>query len=221
MRRVGLDVQNQTRPFGGSDHVSFQHQKVPALHFFTGVHEDYHRPSDTADKINSDAAVRVLNLMEALIEKLWVDPQPLEFMLDSLSVEGSNQSFHGEGGGAYLGVMPDYASMQGRDGCEVSSVMPGSPAQKAGLQGGDVIVQWNDQPVDNVYDLSRLLHRGKPGDEVTLKVRRHDDNGEEDTDVRRAASDLPNSDERGSSPQADSDGMIRLQVTLGQRRRPM
>ena len=221
--RVGLDVQTQTKPFGGSDHVSFQHQGVPSLHFFTGVHEDYHRPSDTAEKVNHRGAVRVLNLIEALIEQLWVAPDPVQFVSDSLSDDKSGGAFHGEGGGAYLGVMPDYMSMHGRDGCVVSSVLPGSPAQAGGLRGDDVIVRWDDQPVANVYDLSRMLHRSKPGDEITLEVyRRQDDaSGEVDSDKPTADESPDRGDDPATRLSEDDGPLIRLTITLGERRRPV
>ena len=211
--RVGLAVKNQAEPFGGSDHVAFHHRRIPALHFFTGAHEDYHRPSDTADKVNRQGAVRVVNLIDAVLEPLWTGRDRVNFQSDSLSGSDVVDTAHASGGGgAYLGVMPDYVSLDGQDGCALASVIPGSPAQKAGLLTDDVIVTWDGQPVRGVHGLSRMLRDSRPGQQVTLKVFRRT----EPTDQQPGdAESDPSSDDPAVRP------LVEVTVELGQRRRPV
>lgn len=168
---IGLDVDIQTKPFGGSDHTMFLHHQIPAVHFFTGAHEDYHRPSDTADKINSQSAVKILALIENLLNRICTDQALIAFNPESLGSPASRLDPK-QGGGAYLGVMPDYASLEGDQGCALSIVISNSPAQTAGVRDTDVIVGWNQKPIGNVYDLTNALRQGQPGQRVRLKLLR-------------------------------------------------
>ncbi len=158
---------------GASDHQHFYLKQVPVLHFFTGVHGDYHRPSDTADKINAAGGAAVVQLIDSLVDELANEPVRLAFAEDE-SIAGGATMFgaHAGGGGARLGVMPDYASMDATDGCAVQTVIPNSPAKAAGLADGDVITHWNGQPIANVRELTAVLGGGEPGQQVTLTVRR-------------------------------------------------
>jgi len=170
-RGSGLDLQMDVQSFGGSDHMSFLTHEVPALHFFTGSHSDYHRTSDTADKINAMGALKVMGLVGTLLEDLRTQPQRLAFQHTPGSSLFAAGQAHG-GGGAFLGVVPDYASMDGDQGCALAGVVPGSPAKAAGLRADDVIVRWNDKPVANVRSLSARLGESQPGDEIVVQVQR-------------------------------------------------
>ena len=158
---------------GASDHQHFYLKEVPVLHFFTGVHGDYHRPSDTADKINAAGGALVVQLIDSLVDELADEPVRLVFTEDE-SIAGGATMFgaHAAGGGARLGILPDYASIDATDGCAVQAVIPNSPAKAAGLLDGDVLTHWNGQPIANVRELTAVLGGAEPGQQVTLTVRR-------------------------------------------------
>ena len=171
-RRIGLRLKFDGSAMGASDHTSFYTRKIPALHFFTGVHTDYHNPTDTADKINGAGAAMVLQLIDSLIEDLAGRPQSPAFVADRSASRPTGAVTSDPGGGARLGVMPDYATMHGDRGCGVQAVSPAGPAADAGLQAGDVIIRWNDRVVGNVYDLQEALNDSDPGQTVQLRLRR-------------------------------------------------
>lgn len=165
----GLKLQmDDKRIPGASDHLIFQMQRIPAVAFFTGVHADYHKPSDTAEKINAPGAVRVIGVVEALVRLLWTQPTPPAFTGQAMS----GHALAGAGHGSFLGVVPDYQSLHGSEGVLLSGAVPGSPAEQAGLQQGDRIVRWNDRRIENIYTLTEVIAASKPGDTVKLGVKR-------------------------------------------------
>ena len=167
----GLKLQmDDKRIPGASDHLIFQMQRIPAAAFFTGVHADYHKPSDTAEKINAPGAVRVLGVVEGLIRLLWTQPTPPAFTGQAMSGHAMASAGHG----AFLGIVPDYQSLHGSEGVLLSGAVPGSPAEQAGLQQGDRIVRWNERRIENIYTLTEVLAASKPGDTVKLGVKRED-----------------------------------------------
>jgi len=151
---------------GPSDHANFYVKDIPVLHFFTGVHGDYHRPSDTADKVNAKGGVRVVQLLARLTDWLLTAEQPPAFQKTKAAPS------RGGGSGAYLGIMPDYSD---GEGLGVTDVMSDGPADEAGLKPGDVITQWDETPIKNIYDLTDALRKSKPGDEVKLQVQRENE----------------------------------------------
>jgi len=159
--------------FGPSDHMSFAMKKVPVLFFFTGLHADYHRPTDTADKINFPGIVQVVDLTAEVIDGLLAmpgKPQYVEANDGPLRIPGGE----GPTRRVTLGVIPNYAEEdQSASGVRISGTMPDSPASRAGLKAGDVIVGWDGQKVDTLYDLSDLLAKSKAGQTVKLKYLRN------------------------------------------------
>jgi len=153
-----------------SDHTSFATKHIPVLFFFSGLHSDYHKPSDTWDKINSAAAVRLLDLVENVSEKIASAPERPVFMTVVEDKPSTSGSTGGSGYGAYFGSIPDFGQIE--NGVKFSDVKPGSPAAKAGLKGGDVLVQFGDRPIKNLYDFTDALRRSKVGDVVEVKVLR-------------------------------------------------
>jgi hypothetical protein len=153
-----------------SDHTSFVTKHIPVLFFFSGLHSDYHKPSDTWDKINVEAAVRLLNLVQNVSEKLASAPDRPTFKTVVEDKPQSSGSNSGGGYGAYFGSIPDFGQVE--NGVKFSDVKPGSPAAKAGLRGGDVLVQFGSQPIKNLYDFTDALRRSKVGDVVEVKVMR-------------------------------------------------
>lgn len=154
--------------YSSSDHTSFVSKKIPVLFFFSGLHSDYHKPSDTWDKINSPSAARLLDMVGNVAVQLADAPDPPAFQV----VAEDRPSTGGGGGGygPYFGSIPDFG--QTENGVKFSDVKPNSPAAKAGLKAGDVLIQFGDKPIKNLYDFTDALRRSKVGDVVDVKVLR-------------------------------------------------
>jgi hypothetical protein len=154
--------------YGSSDHFSFVNRGVPVLFFFSGLHADYHKPSDTWDKINADAAARMLEVVARAAERLAAAesrPQCVKVQMPQQPAMASSS-----GSGAWFGSVPDMG--ESKDGFRLSDVMKGSPAEEAGLRAGDVIIEFDGKPISNLYDFTYVLRTKKPGDTVTLRYRR-------------------------------------------------
>jgi len=167
-KAVNFDLVTDASPLGASDHASFYTHQIPAIHLFTGAHEDYHRPSDTAEKINAAGGAAVVDFIERIAANIAIQPKRMKF--DASGARDANHAMNF--GGAYLGIVPDYATMSGNSGCGVSGLTPGGPAMHAGLEPGDMIVRWNGKKIGNVYDLSRTLGDASPNDAVVLEIKR-------------------------------------------------
>ena len=167
-RPLGLEI-NESDRVGRSDHMSFYNKKIPSLHFFTGSHPDYHRPSDTWDKLNTEGMRRISDLVIATAEKLAGSHDAMVFV--SLpSRPPADREDSSRGYGAYLGSIPDFADNTG--GVRLAGVTEGSPAALAGLHEGDIIVGFAGGKVQNLEDLVELLRSKKPGDEVEIVIHR-------------------------------------------------
>jgi len=156
--------------YAASDHTSFVVKSVPSLFFFSGLHSDYHKPSDTWEKIDPNAAARLLDLIADVATDLASAPERPQFV----KVEEPTPSVAGTGEvrsyGPYFGSIPDFGEIE--NGVRFADVRPGSPAAKAGLKAGDVLVQFGDKPIKNLYDFTDALRRSKVGDVVEVKVLR-------------------------------------------------
>ena len=154
--------------YAASDHTSFVTKRIPVLFFFSGLHSDYHKPSDTWDKINPDSAVQLLDIVSTLGLQLADAPQRPQFV--TVVEDKPSGGGGGAGYGPYFGSIPDFGQIE--NGVKFSDVKPGSPAAKAGLKAGDVLVQFGDKPIKNLYDFTDALRRSKVGDVVEVKVLR-------------------------------------------------
>jgi Zn-dependent M28 family amino/carboxypeptidase len=158
---------------GPSDHMSFAMKKIPVLFLFSGLHGDYHRPSDDAEKINYDGLAEVIEFARDIVTQLAGSPKQAYVQASDASpmrVGGT-----GERNRVTLGVMPDYStSIDQGGGVRISGAMPDSPAAAAGLQANDVIVKVDDRKIDTLYDLSDVLANGKAGQKVKVQVLRGD-----------------------------------------------
>ena len=148
---------------GPSDHTSFYLQDVPVLHFFTGQHPDYHRPSDDADKINYAGMVKVIRYIERLIDNLD-DQERLAF---TKTQDDSNNSPRFT---VSLGVVPDY--LFDGEGMRIDGVTEGKPAAAAGLEKGDVVMKLGDSTIVDMMGYMRALSGFKLGDETTIEFKR-------------------------------------------------
>lgn len=157
---------------GSSDHTSFIAKGIPSLFFFSGLHSDYHKPSDTWDKIDAPDAAKVLRLVAEVTDQLREDEARPAF------VKPSAPAGHGGGDpgpvssssgyGPWFGSVPDFG--EGVTGVKFADVTGGSPAAKAGLKAGDIMVEFDGKPLGNLYDFTYALRAKKPGDEVKVKV---------------------------------------------------
>jgi hypothetical protein len=168
LENSGLVVQRAPSGFGPSDHSSFYRAKVPVLYFHTGIHGDIHSPRDTVEKINFEGAVKIVNVVEAVLRQLWSDPDRLAYVAP---MPGQEPLGAMRPGGAYLGIIPQLGGEDGQ-GVGITELLPDGPAAKAGLQAGDVITAFAEKPLASLADLFRELAGRKPGDRVKLTVRR-------------------------------------------------
>jgi Tol biopolymer transport system component len=164
---AGFSLTLQDDPYLPTDVTSFYTKNVPVLNFFTGAHEDYHRPTDTAEKINYEGLERIAKFSEQIVIDLAQNPE----RPDLAKVERSTQ----EAGGretlrAYLGTIPDYTTDV--KGVKLSGVRGASPAEKGGLKGGDVIVEFAGQKIANIYDYTYALDAVKIGQPVQVVIER-------------------------------------------------
>jgi hypothetical protein len=166
-KQTPLNMEYSAGGYASSDHTSFVAKKIPVLFFFSGLHADYHKPSDTADKINAPSAAQLLNVVGDVTLQLADAPQSPQFVN---VVEPKPAGGGGQGYGPYFGSIPDFAEI--KDGVRFSDVRPGSPAAKAGLKAGDILVQFGDKPIHNLYDFTDALRASKVGQVVEVKVLR-------------------------------------------------
>jgi hypothetical protein len=148
--------------YGPSDHSSFYMKQVPVLFFWTGNHSDYHKPSDTFDKINYDDEARILTMVARIVRDIDGADQRLTFTTAKADPP------RGGGFRVYLGTIPNYADTN--DGLLLDGVRDDSPAAKAGLKAGDRIVKIGNRDVKNVYDYTYALGEMKAGQEYVIEL---------------------------------------------------
>jgi len=166
----GLKLSYNQGGYGPSDHSSFYTKDSPVLFFFTGAHEDYHKPSDDWKKVNADGEKQILDLVYDIVFSLSnQEEKPLFTASGSKAPESSRRSFK-----ISFGVIPSYSN-PGR-GFAIDGVSSDGPASKAGMLAGDVIVEIGGKEVRDIYDYMYRLGELKKGETVEVKVRR----GEED-----------------------------------------
>jgi peptidase M28-like protein/PDZ domain-containing protein/PA domain-containing protein len=161
----GFTLQLSEDGFGPSDHSSFYAKQIPVLFFFSGTHEDYHKPSDTADKINYEGQAKIVGFVAEIARAIdRGDARP------AYAVARSQSSGRATGFRVYLGTVPNYA--ESNDGMLLDAVRDDSPAAKAGLKAGDKIVKLAGREIKNVYDYTFALGEMKPDQEYEVEVAR-------------------------------------------------
>jgi hypothetical protein len=150
---------------GPSDHTSFYLKGIPVLFYFTGIHSDYHKPTDDFNKINFPGELMVLKHIYSVIEQKNKETNKIAFTKTKETSTTTASSFN-----VTLGIMPDY-SFSGA-GVRVDAVSENRPAQKAGIKPGDVIVQLGDQNVQSLEQYMKVLGDFKKGDKTTVHFNR-------------------------------------------------
>ncbi len=159
-----LQIKTDSAGVGPSDHTSFYLKNIPVLHFFTGSHSDYHKPTDDTEKINAEGEKEILQLIIKLIEKLNDQPK-LTFLTTKNKSMSSARSFK-----VTLGIMPSYTSDV--VGLKVDGVNEGKPAQKAGVLTGDIITQIGEHTIKDIQDYMNALGKFEKGQSAPVKVMR-------------------------------------------------
>jgi len=167
---AGFDLKAQGDGYGPSDQSSFYAAGRPVLHLFTDLHEDYHRTTDDWEKLNLDGFKRVTDFASGVVTALANRPQPLTFMPGQPPAAAGAAADARSGYGAYLGTVPDMTENPG--GVRITGVRAGSPAEKAGLRGEDIITQIGATAVTDLQAMTDALRSHQPGDTVTIIVRR-------------------------------------------------
>ena len=164
---AGFDLQMQPDPFQPTDVASFNQVSVPSLNFFTGTHTDYHKPSDTADKINYEDLDRIVDFAAVIVKRLGDAPDAPVFT----KVEQSSEQGTRSGVRIFTGTVPDYSTEV--KGLLLSGVIGGGPAEQAGMAKGDVIVEIAGQTIANIYDYTYALEVLKIGQPVKVVYQRN------------------------------------------------
>lgn len=152
--------------FGPSDHSSFYAKDIPILFFFTGLHDDYHKPGDDWNKLNYEGEQRVTQFVLHVAKTLDAVEKPKFTRVQTEEREAVGRS----GFRVIFGIVPNYA--EETLGVKISGTRPASPAEKAGLKGGDIIMKFGGKDVKTIYDLTDLLQKYNPGDEVEVVFKR-------------------------------------------------
>jgi hypothetical protein len=159
-----VNIKTDSSGIGPSDHTSFYLKNIPVLHFFTGSHSDYHKPSDDWEKINSAGEATVLNLIAQIITSTNDQPR-LAFLQTKAKPMSSRSSFK-----VTMGIMPSYTS--DGEGVKVDGVTEGKPGQKAGIQTGDVILQMGDIVIKDIQKYMEALGKFEKGQTIPVKLKR-------------------------------------------------
>jgi hypothetical protein len=160
-----IDLTLNDDGFGPSDHSSFYAKKIPVIFLWTGTHEDYHKPSDTAEKIEYHDEARILTLVMRLIHEIDDRDKRPTYVLAKPASTGRATGFR-----VYLGTIPNYSDSN--DGLLLDGVREDSPAAKAGLKVGDKIVKLAGREIRNVYDYTSALGEMKAGQEYEVELMR-------------------------------------------------
>jgi len=170
----GLDVGDLTVVFkesgtGPSDHAAFYNDSIPVLNFFTGAHEDYHKPSDVIEKIDFEGIVSVSNLIAGIVQHF--DDYPNELVFQRTKDDGPGR--HSRSYSVTLGIMPDFISEV--QGLRIDGVSPDRPADRAGLLKGDIIVKMGEIVIDDIYTYMNALSKFRLGDTTQVSLVRGED----------------------------------------------
>jgi hypothetical protein len=164
---AGFQLVLQDDPYLPTDTTSFYPKGIPVLNFFTGSHDDYHRPTDKPETVNFEGLERITRFAEGIVlDLVRAEARPTYVAVARSEAGGGGR----ENLRAYLGTIPDYATEVA--GVKLSGVRAGGPADKGGLKGGDVIVEFAGQKIANIYDYTYAMDAVKIGQPVQVVVLR-------------------------------------------------
>jgi membrane-associated protease RseP (regulator of RpoE activity) len=168
---VALPDEGGRGGLGPSDHMSFAMHKIPVLFLFTGMHADYHRPTDTSDKINYDGIDTVVGVSQRIVGMMTTMPRQ---QYDARSDSSAMSRMFGGGSPhqVVLGVVPNDNAMDVTNGVPIGTVVKDGPADRAGIRANDLLTAFNGKAVHNLSDLSAALDESQAGDKVTVRVLR-------------------------------------------------
>lgn len=171
IKKPKLKTSTTESGIGPSDHTSFYLKNIPVLHFFTGQHQQYHKPDDDSPLINYEGLLDVSNYIYALIEKL--DKKGKLPFTKTKDEQQKSRSFK-----VTLGVMPDY--VYDGTGMRIDAVIMGRTAAKAGLKDGDIVLQMGEFEIKDVYAYMDALGKITPGSKIMVRVKRGDEEVEQE-----------------------------------------
>jgi hypothetical protein len=160
---TGVEVETVSERLDSSDNISFEDAGIPAVQLFSGPHPDYHRPTDTADKIDPEGLLKVAAIAKEVIEYLSSREEPLTATVKPKEKADTTTKKERK---VSLGIIPDFA--YSGEGCRLSGIVSGSPAETCGLKEGDVIIRINSNDVHNLKDLSDILKSLTPGTRISI-----------------------------------------------------
>lgn len=163
-KKLPFQIKVDSSGTGPSDHTSFYRKNIPVLFFFTGLHTDYHKPSDDADKINYQGQLQIVNYIVRLINRTSPEGK-LAFQKTREQQSTTTARFS-----VSMGIMPDYTFTGG--GVKVEGVTEGRPAQKAGIRTGDLLIRVGAYPISTIESYMQTLGRFRKGDQTTVTVQR-------------------------------------------------
>jgi len=171
---AGLVIKTDSSGTGPSDHTSFYRKDIPVLFYFTGLHADYHKPSDDADKINYQGEAIILDQIRSVIESLDGEKK-LAFLKTRETQTTTSARFS-----VSMGIMPDYTFAG--TGVRADGISEGKPAMKAGLKAGDIIIQIGDYNTSSLENYMQALGKFKKGDKTKVKFKRGNETLEADVE---------------------------------------
>lgn len=166
---TGVPIKTVAHDIGSSDHASFLEAGIPAVQIFTGPHADYHRPTDTIDKVDAAGLAKVAAVLKEAVEYLAFRTEPLNSR--RLTGQGESSDRSGQTRQVTLGTVPDFG--WAGQGVRLSGITPATPAEAAGLQSGDIIIRLNGAAIDTLADFANVLRTLKPGDSLTIEFLRN------------------------------------------------
>ncbi|MDN5869524.1 MAG: M20/M25/M40 family metallo-hydrolase [Nitrococcus sp.] len=165
---TGVPIKTVAHAIGSSDHTSFLEAGIPAVQLFTGPHADYHRPTDTIDKIDASGLAKVAAVLKEAVEYLAFRTEPLSW--EQPAGDGKSDAEPAQTRQVTLGSVPDFA-WEGR-GVRLSGIMRDTPAAAVGLRAGDIIIRLNGADIDTLADFASILRKLEPGDSLSIEFLR-------------------------------------------------
>ncbi len=171
-----LSITKASDAYGPSDHASFVTKNIPVLMFFTGLHEDYHKPSDDWDHLNYPGMEMTAGFIYSTLETIANKAEKLTFQKPDIEAPKRRTDREQGYGELWFGIIPNFE--ESKLGCKISGASPGSPADKAGLIADDIIVKIDDSDIKNLYDFMYKIKGHKAGDVLNVHVLRGKDYSE-------------------------------------------